>query len=254
MTEHPNRPDRLVALLEGLGRAPLAAGGPATVDLVPAVLGRLEPRAEVAAARRRRRRWRLLAVAVPAVLLTGCMAIPATRTAVLDLLHLNGLVVRQGPVPPSVGATRQPTGAGQIGVRTTLGAAQAAAGGRVLVPTALGAPAQVWRDGVLVDLVYEDAAGNPTWVVTEVTAPSRPLLEKIVGMGATAQPVSVGGDSGVYVRGPQELLYLGADGTVHDVDSELATASLIWEHDGVTVRLQGDGTKDELVAVAASMR
>jgi hypothetical protein len=258
-----DRPDRLVALLDALGSTAPASTAP-DVDLVPGVLARLQPRPVLARRRRRRRSWALV-VGVSVALLTGCVAIPAVRTAVLDLLHLNGLVVRQQPLPsvapsarPSVPASSPSSGLpgpGQIGTRTTLAAAEAATGGRVLVPAALGTPDEVWQQGPLVDLVYRAVAGRPTWVVTEVTAPSRPILEKIIGTDASAEIVDVNGDQGVWVTGPQELMYIGAGaGEPQFVDSQLATASLIWEHDGVTVRVQADQPRDTALQVARSMR
>jgi hypothetical protein len=263
-----DRDERLATLLLTLGTEP----GP-SVDLAPTVLARIralpEPRTSSRRAdatilsrlRARRRRWWAVAVVVPALALTACVAIAPVRNALLDAIHLRGVVIRQGPVPAppaptassGVGPGSTP-GPGQIGTRTTLGEAEQYTGGRVLVPSSLGSPDEVWRTAGLVNLVYRGGTPlEPRYVITEVTSTNRPMLEKIIRPDSQVTRVDVNGDRAYWIVGLQELVYLDPFGGVHGIDTQLAANSLLWEHRGVTVRLETSGSMAAALTVARSM-
>jgi hypothetical protein len=259
-----DRDDRLSSLLVALG----TERGP-EVDLVPGVLDRIRSAEQPVAQgkkgsplrRPHRRRWWVLVVVVPALALTACVAIPGVRNALLDLIHLHGVVVRQGPVPlpsPTSPGTSSPSptpGPGQIGSRTTLRAAELSTGGRLLVPARLGPPDQVWQSVGIINLIYEGATANePRYVITEVTSANRPLLEKIISLQSVVTRVNINGDHAFWIVGLQELIYLDPDGSDHHIATQLAANSLLWEHHGVTVRMETRGSLSAALVVARSMR
>lgn len=264
-----DRDERLSTLLLQLGSAPEP-----DVDLAPTVLARIrslpEPRQMgrpadatiLSRLRARRRRWWAVAVVVPALALTACVAIAPVRNALLDAIHLRGVVIRQGPVPipaPARGSTPpnapgNTPGPGQIGSPTTLGEAEQYTGGRVLVPTG-GPPDEVWRTAGLVNLIYRGTApSEPRYVITEVTSANRPMLEKIIQPDSRVTRVDINGDRGYWIVGLQQLVYLDPYGGAHSIDAQLAANSLLWEHQGVTVRIETNGSMSAALTVARGMR
>jgi hypothetical protein len=256
-----DRDDRLSSLLVALGSEP----GP-DVDLAPAVLTRIRSGPEPALAkvptpgrpRRHRRRWWVVVIVVPALALAACVAIPDVRNALLDAIHLRGVVVRQGPVPspstPSPPPSNAP-GPGQVGAPTTLAEAEQYTGNRVLVPTKLGPPDEVWRSAGVVNLIYRGTrADEPRYVITEVTSTSQPMLKKIITPQSLVTRVDINGDRAYWIVGLQELIYLDPYGSAHSIAAQLAANSLLWDHDDVTVRIETTGSLSGALTVARSMR
>jgi hypothetical protein len=254
----PTRDQRLEELLRSIGR-----DRPRPVDLADPVLARLtaaeSPAQATPATRARPRRRRVLAIAAVALLtVAGCVAIPPVRHAIEDLFRSNGLVIKHAPSTTSstVGsASTQPTPTGLVppGTRTDIPSVERYSGGRLLVPPGLGQPSEVYRLGALVTLIYR-TGGQPAWVIMEVVQPSRVLLEKILSAGASATPVQVNGHDGIWVNGPQELIYVGPAGQGTVVDPVLSGHTLIWEQGGVTVRIESPRAEAEVLTVAAQLR
>jgi hypothetical protein len=231
------------------------------VDLVPGVLDRIRHTDDVAAARSRRARRRTaLIVAVASLGLAACAVIPPVREAVVALFSVNGILVRdRGPTPsPSpastgpVPSTSVPPVYSGLGDRITLDEATAGSGGRLLVPSTLGEPDDVFRRGVVVTLGY--GGESPDWLVMEVLEPSSVLFEKIVLTGGQVRRLTVNGNPGVWVEGPQELVYVGPDREPQVEDARLSANTLIWEQDGVSVRIETPHGLEDALRVAASMR
>jgi hypothetical protein len=53
---------------------------------------------------------------------------------------------------------------------------------------------------------------------------------------------------------PHRVTVLGPGGDVRQLPSRLAAPTLVWLHDDLTLRLEGDLDLDEAVAVAESVR
>jgi hypothetical protein len=106
------------------------------------------------------------------------------------------------PPAPSVSTPRASVAAvySGLGERTTVIEAETAAGGRLLLPAALGRPDAVFRQGPW----SPSATGgeHPQWLVMEVVAPSTLLVEKIALTGSKVHRLTVNGHPGGLDRGP----------------------------------------------------
>jgi hypothetical protein len=244
-----NDSDRLETMLLALG----TSTGP-DVDLVPGVLARLSaaPADHDRSPTPARRRVIGLAIAA-ALVLAGCVAAPPVRHALVDLFNFGGIVVREDDGSPTT-----PSGSSDpnsyLGAPTTVAALEVRTKGRLLVPAELGDPSAAYVRDALVTLVWGTPA-EPDWVVMEVVEPSRPVLEKIVHNGQGVREVTVHGQAGVWVPGPQELFYIGSDGESHfEAPRVPRGATLIWEEGGVTVRIESRAGFTRTAGVADSMR
>jgi hypothetical protein len=211
-----------------------------------------------------RRRGRRLIVAVLAALTTTAVlgATPQGRAAVAELLQFAGVTVRQGQGDPAGPAN--PSGAGRLpdASATALDDARSAAPFPVRTLAALGPPDQVivadGRPPRVVSLVYRAAPNRPPAGGDGVAArldqfdgTAQPVFEKIADPGST-EVVQVAGRRALWVRGPHELLYIDRSGQIHAASARLAANTLIWEIDGVTLRLEGAFSRDEAIRVAES--
>jgi hypothetical protein len=253
---------------------------PPTPDLAAAVGARLDeaPARAPAPARRRGRLiglpgWRRLAVVgLVAVLLAAAVLVasPGTREAVARRLGLRGVGVELGGPPPPTVTTRP----GErldlgLGGRVTLEEARRRVGFPVLVPGAAGfrRPAAVFVDenappGGRVDLVYRARPGLPAspftdagLLVTEFQGQPSPLFLKKVAVAGMVEEVTVGGEPGYWFSGePHFFTYQDARGAVREERTRLAGNTLIWQRGDLTLRLEGEITKQEALAIAESMR
>jgi hypothetical protein len=81
------------------------------------------------------------------------------------------------------------------------------------------------------------------------------ILKKVAAPGTTIEDVVVGRARGLYLSGaPHLLLLLDASGEVIPESVRLARNVLVWERDGVAIRLEGDFTRDEALTLASSLR
>jgi hypothetical protein len=237
--------------------------------------------------------WLAGAAALLAVLLAGLVLVvsPGTRDAVAGRLGLRGVhiavVPTLPPLPPGRGGTpatsttsvatpsssqasatpATPGEALQLGTLTTVDAAQAATGLRVLIPAALGNPDLVYLDttvpGGAVSLVYAPRPGLPETpqtgvglLLTEFRGNIQPaLLGKAAGPGTTLTPAVVGGEPGWWLAGtPHIVFYQAPKGEVRQDRIRLAGNTLLWEHGNLTLRLESGLSRDEAVRVAESAR
>ena len=253
---------------------------PPTPDLAAAVGARLDEAPAGAPARARRRGWpiglpgwRRLAVAgLVAVLLAAAVLVasPGTREAVARRLGLRGVGVELGGPPPPTVTTRP----GErldlgLGGRVTLEEARRRVGFPVLVPGVAGfrQPAAVFVNenappGGRVDLVYRARPGLPAspftdagLLVTEFQGQPSPLFLKKVAVAGMVEEVTVGGEPGYWFSGePHFFTYQDARGAVREERTRLAGNTLIWQRGDLTLRLEGEITKQEALAIAESMR
>jgi hypothetical protein len=130
----------------------------------------------------------------------------------------------------------------------------------------LGEPDRVYLAdppaGGAVTLLYGDRAGFPSnpdsgigLIVTQFRADIGPdIFEKLIDGGVRVLPARVHGLQAWWVEGGNHFFfYRDADGRVVDSTLRLASATLIWEEEGVTYRAEGAPSLVEAVRVAESL-
>jgi len=165
-------------------------------------------------------------------------AVPPARSAILRFLGLeNVTVVEVRELPP---ATRGP---GAIGDRVSLAQAERRLGFEPLLPK-LGRPDAVYLDPAaeLLILLY----GQPVRLrLSEFKATYS--LEKFVSSEQLVQRVRVDGNPGLWIQGPHVVSELFGQ-------PRLSGNALIWQRDGLTLRLEGRLSKTEALRLARSIR
>lgn len=221
---------------------------PPAPDTVPAVLAGLPAR------RRRTGRpaGRVLAVGFAAMLLLvgAAMAVPPSRDAILRVIGLRGVsikrVPRLPPLPPGarIGATLR------LGRPIPLASARRAAGFTALLPPhASGAYIGHDIPGGRISIVLGRV------LITEFRGASRPIVFKTIDPGTTMEMTRVNGAQAVYLSGaPHQVLYAAANGQIRTDRVRLAGNVLIWQQEGVIVRIEGTHTLAQALAIARSLR
>jgi hypothetical protein len=217
---------------------------PSTPDLAAAVTARLAAgpasRGPAPAVRRRPSRRLLAGLVAALVLLPGAaLAVPGPRHAILDALGLRHVTVQQRPQVPAGANPR-------LGGRTTLANARRLAGFAPRVPAALGPPDAVFVNQAIVTLRY-DAAG-----VILAQAPGalqREVLRKVITVDQRIRPVRVGGRPGVFIPARHDYVWTDATGPL-----VRSGPALVWEQDGLVLRLEGPRTLAAALRIAESVR
>ena len=193
---------------------------------------------------RRARRTRMVAL----VAAVGLLAVAAAPTAVSALRHLFDVeeVPELGPIPHGVAAPFE-------GRLVEVDEVQAEAPFPVLRLDSLGAPdtAHVRDDvaGGMVSLGYDGGRIVLTqWRVTDVHAGIA-----VVPVTGTAEDVTVGDVPGLWLEGAARGTFtlVGADGTIHREAFEVTPGALLWQRGGMAFLLQGAGSRDAAVRLAA---
>lgn len=207
---------------------------PAERDLVPAV------RARLASAPRRRPRMIVVlgALAVVAAAVGIAFAVPPARSAILRFLGLESVtIVRVDRLPPVA------PGPAAAGRRVSFREAEQRTGFHALLPD-LGSPDAIYVDFSDQLLVLLYGAPRPGLRVSEV----RRELSVFAKMATTEQhvePVRVGRFPGVWIRGIHVVSELYGQ-------PRLSGNALIWERDGLALRVEGKITKAEALRIARS--
>lgn len=228
---------------------------PATPDVATAVRRRL-----AAAPEQRRlvtRRTLVLAFAVLAVAVGAVMAVPQARTAILEWLGLRGVTIERVPTTPTAPADAELG----LGDRVTLEEARRRAGFAVLVPTLdeLDEPREVYfssaTTGGQVGFVYRSGERVRILLTEFRGSLERQFVQKMVGPRTKVETLTVNGGFGVWLTGePHEFFYLDETGEPVVETIRLAGNTLLWEQGDLTLRLEGDLTKDEALRIATSVR
>jgi hypothetical protein len=215
--------------------------------------------------------WLIAALLLIAIA-SGLVLFPEARNAIADRLGLQGVLIRwvdevPSPEPSQVGAPLL------LGRPVTLDEAQAAVDFPVRVPTAAGfdAPAEIYLldqdEGAMVSFVYPVGPGLPASDETGVGAlltqfqgeADRGLIEKGLqdtGVQETElEVISVGGEPGFWISGaPHGFFFVCYDaGECREERYRLAGNVLLWEQDGVTLRLESALSRDDALAIAESV-
>jgi hypothetical protein len=204
---------------------------PPTPDLASAIRGRLE---------QPRRAWRRPAAIVLAVLVVAVgavLAVPQARTAVLDWLGLRGVsIVRVDELPPTPATERLDLGREVTPEATPLW---------LLTPD--DEPDSIYLGSGTVSLLW----GTPDRVrllLTETRGEA--LIEKLVETDTRVERVTVNGQPGVWLEEPHVVFFEDLRGRVRQSTGRLAGKTLLWQHGEVTLRLEGDLTKEEALRIA----
>ncbi|MGX7825760.1 hypothetical protein ACTG9Q_11770 [Actinokineospora sp. 24-640] len=214
-----------------------------TEDFTAAVMTRIE--AEPAPRRRGTawlaRRWRALVGALTAVVLVGALT-PPVRAAVAEWLGLGAVSVRTGTGAPPSSAPPPPTAAGG-----SLDQARSRAVFPIAVPARLGDPAsvEVSADGRVVSMSWRDGAVR----LDQVAGTLSPYFTKTVHGQVVF--TTVRGAEALWLPGPHRLV-VDSSGVERVEPPRLAGATLIWQTGDITLRLEGDLSRADAVAIAES--
>jgi hypothetical protein len=244
---------------------------PAESDMSALVRARIEGhpprrvRAVSALRSGRARAFAYAAIVVALVATATLVTFPGVRTAVADFLGLGGVrIERGGPLPSTSGELN-------LGERVSLTEASERVDFDVVVPDAdaLGEPHAVYLDpavsGGQVALTYEARPGLPAAPGTDLGAlltqfagsrADEDVLKKVTtnDPGTTVVPATIDGIQGLWISGePHTIAYLEADGDVRTDTVRLAGNVLLWELEGVTLRLESRLSRSEAVTIAESM-
>jgi len=227
---------------------------PTSPDLLRPVLSAIESRPK---RRLQRRRWTLVVALAALAALAATLAIPDARSALLRFLHIGGERIELVDALP--GVTPDPAELDfelALGRATTLEQARRVAGFDLreleVAPDKvyLGARGTVWFLYGAPDRVRLLVSQTPLHSVDEEL-----LLKKLAGPETSVEHVDVRGTRGVFLSGEPHLLFLlDPRGEIVEDSARLAHDVLVWEEEGIALRLEGDFTKGEAVAVAESLR
>jgi hypothetical protein len=233
---------------------------PPARDLTMAVRQRLEggavrrrhvPGPGTGALHRRPRRRAVLVVV--AACLAVLIATPQGRAVISHVFRFAGIELRQGPGPVS-SPVSTPSLPGQR--QTSLEKARHQVSFLILVPTALGQPAEVVVSdgGRVVSLIYRQTPYGLVRIDEFAGHLDQIYFEKIVHLSNVTQ-VEVNGVAGLWIKGPHELFYVARDGTPEIASARLTTGNtLIWGTPRVALRLEGNIGKTTALAIADSAR
>ena len=195
---------------------------PATPELQPGL-----------APQRRSRRPLLIALAVLVLALAVAFAVPPARSALLRFFHLRGVTVERVETLPQ--AFRRSLQAG-LGPERTLADAARVAGFTPALPPGLDVRSAYARLGVI---AIPLGGGR---LLSELSVADLGLSKKFAGQATRIEPVQVNGDD------------LNQDGSPVVQTLRLAGNTLVWQHRGLTYRLEGPLTMQQAVKLAASIQ
>jgi hypothetical protein len=259
MTE-PMRDEELETTLVDIGRR---LRYPAASSLAAKV------RARIDRPRTLRERWSLPGVApvfatLALLLVAIALALPDARAAAGEFLRLRGIDIFPVPSSPVATGAAVPSFPGE---RTSLDDARRRARFPVTAPAEFGAPDEVFIETTAtsdrVTLVYRSRSGiplSPSAGVSAIVVEFRGgldeiLLGKATGPETKVEPVTVGGGRGFWLEGaPHQFFYRDPNGAVQPETLRLAGNTLLWEQNGVTMRLEAQVARDQALRIASTFR
>ena len=198
----------------------------------------------------------VLGFALLAVTIGALMAVPQSRSAILEWLGIRGASIERVPTTPV--APVEPIDLG-LGEEVNLAEARERVDYELLLPPPeLGSPDVVnvsdSADGGQVAYVYRDGE-EISLLITQFPGTLNPdFMEKSAGPETTIENVFVGQELGYWIAGePHEFVYLDASGEPIFETLRLAGNTLLWMRGNLTLRLEGDLTREEALAIARSM-
>jgi hypothetical protein len=235
-----------------------AVAFPEAPDVSEAVQRRLEGlRPE---RRRPRRRTLVLSFAVVALAIGAAMAVPPARTAILDFFGLRGATVQRVESLPTVPTEPAP------GSELLLGEPLPVEDERLLVPAALGRPDAAYAAeedyGLRLTLVYGPGDGVPRSeytgvgiLVTEFDgAIDTRYLDKMVDPDTSVEQLTIGGNRALWLEGgPHFVVFRTESGDIGEDVGRLAGNTLLLEHEGTLLRIEGQIDRARAIEIAESL-
>lgn len=233
-------------LHDALTRLAADATWPVTPELAGRVRAAID--AEPVPQRRRRRRRPLLAALLALVVGGGVLAAPGVGSGLLERLGLRHASIAKVKHLPAIALGQRL----RLGERTTLAAAQREAGVRLLYPAALGSPREIYADrGGVVTVLYRARSGRPI-LFSQIPGSARGFVQKFVT--SDTQRVRIAGAPGLLLQGDHGVIFAARGGSARYEPPRLAKSTLMWERDGLLLRLEADQPLGELVRIAGSVR
>jgi hypothetical protein len=216
-------------------------------------------------------RWRYLpqrralaAVALSlAVLSAGILVFsPAARTAVASWLKGVRIIYREAPPTPTAGVL-------DLGQRVSLDEASREIEFRILKPTLpeFTTPDEIYLSRLIpggqVAFVYYPRPDLPATAESKVGLLvtqfqgrlGRDIIQKVVGPETSVEPLSIGDRPGYWLEGrPHVFLYRDKSGQIREETIRLAGNTLLWEQDGLTLRIESALSKEQALRIAESVR
>ena len=220
--------------------------------------------------RRQIPRWALAAAAI-LLIVAGLLAYTPSRDVIAGWLNLHTTINRvKNPPSPSPLPPGQLGENLDLGTPTTLPGAQSQVSWKIVVPASLGTP-----DAVYVKL---SSGGGPTQGEVTLVYAERPAIKvsgqtgvavlvteargrtdeiyfrKTLGPESTLETVTVKGHDAFWISGhPHDFAFNDANGSFYSETMRLATNTLVFDDNGTVVRIEGDLTKAQALAIASSI-
>jgi hypothetical protein len=230
-------------------------GGQVEFPPTPDLAARVRQRLEEAPPRRWHPSRRALAVALAVLALAvgTAFAVPSARSAILDWLGITGVdIVHVDELP----AVAPPADLG-LGEQVTLAEARRRVPYDVVVPHAkgLGEPDAVYiaRHGSSYQVSF--LWGDPDRVRLLVSEfEGFAMAEKMAGPGTNTERVRVHGEPGVWFAGAPHVFLYTDGGEPQEETMRLVEQALVWQRGPLTLRLEGDVSKQDALEIARSVR
>jgi hypothetical protein len=172
--------------------------------------------------RRRTRRWPLVVALAAALAIGVAFAVPQSRGALLRVFHLGGVSIeRVDTLPPA-------------SLRTSLGTPIDATSAESLLGRPFAVPGvPLYRAGRVVSAVVDGAL-----LLSELnTGNDVVILKKFYGAGTAVTGTSVvPGEPALWLHGRPHVVVIPPE-----LPARYAGNTLVWQHDGITYRLEGRG-------------
>ncbi len=190
-----------------------------------------------------------LGFAILVVALAGVLALsPGARSAFLEIFRIEGATVERVESLPNVPVQRI-----DFGERVDREEAERRAGFTLLD---LGdEPDSIFvRPDGLASVIYGDP-DEPRLVLSQARgAVWDGFVKKTGGTGTIIREVTVDGEPGLFVDGPQHfVMFVDENGLISDEETYLAGTVLLWNRGDLLLRLEGDLTLEKALELAGSI-
>ena len=222
---------------------------PPEQDLAPAVLDQLS----LSGARPFPwRRAAALAFALVAIAVAAAFAVPQARTAILRFFHIGGeTIIRVETLPSAVERAQ----AGGLGTPFSRAEAERRLGFHLVLPRFKGAEAnRVYVLGDSLGTVIVRSHGRPV-LLSEFSSPGEMGLKKLTLGTTTVQWVRVNGRDAIWIQGgTHTLTYFDRQLTFRERTIRIHGNVLVWVRGRTTLRLEGNISRADAIALAETIR